>query len=750
MNSQMTQSPVVVDGTSSPCWFVGAMTGGVDQTNRFIEEGIWEHGFEDNSRVLTQVRSMQTGERIAIKAAYIKKHGLDFETGGNTVSVMAIKATGVIAENMGDGRRLRVHWQRVSPAREWYFYTYQATIWKVTPGNWKTDALIDFTFQNKPQDIDRFRNDPYWRERFGTDPKEHKRFRWTRFYQAVADGLLNPLLDLRNDRRPLIEFLQQLQPTIEGLGLLSGDQFADGSKGFIQDIDPFTLFGLFNRGIKDSNRRAIASALAQFLGVEEAVPESFEGIPVLNNQKSWFFPYAKDRDPAHIDVLWQVFQSGLALADADTEQAIERFSRDFDAAMAFYGVAWNLTFGFYWCRPWSFLSLDERSRSYISEKLRLTIGRNGPKHRCNAADYLQLIESLNQRFEEPDFSVHSFPELSLEAWTYTGSSTDTDDDESADDEPGNTDIDDTPVVEPVIPLTPYGIDDILADGCFLPRSELERILRRLRDKKNLILQGPPGTGKTWLAKRLGMALVGHLVQEPQLRSVQFHPNLSYEDFVRGWRPTANGGLALHEGVFMQMVKGALEHPSQVHVLVIEEINRGNPAQIFGELLTLLEAGKRTPRDAMQLCYPDPDGVHRPVHVPGNLYVIGTMNIADRSLALVDMAFRRRFAFVDLEPSLGAAWCEWVVGVMQLEASAADTIQQRLEQLNSTISADSRLGKAFRIGHSYVTPSQSLEGRSSRDWFAEVVASELRPLLREYWFDAPDVAEREADRLLEGW
>jgi len=97
------------------------MNRGDDQTDRFIDEGIWEHDFDDNSRVLDQVRSMQTGERIAIKAAYIKKHGLNFETGGNTVSVMAIKAIGVIAENMGDGRRLQVHWQRVSPAREWYF-----------------------------------------------------------------------------------------------------------------------------------------------------------------------------------------------------------------------------------------------------------------------------------------------------------------------------------------------------------------------------------------------------------------------------------------------------------------------------------------------------------------------------------------------------------------------------------------------------------------------------------------------------
>ena len=728
------------------CWFVGAMINrGDDQTDRFIDEGIWEHDFDDNSRVLAQVRSMQTGERIAIKAAYIKKRGLPFENWGNTVSVMSIKATGVIAENMGDGRHLRVHWQRVSPAREWYFYTYQPTIWKVTPGDWKTDALIDFAFQNKPQEIDRFRNAPYWRERFGTDPKEHKRFRWARFYQAIADGLLSH----RADRSQLIAFLQQLQPNVEGLGLLSGDQLTDGSKGFIQDIDPFTLLGLFNRGIKDSNRQAIAAALAYFLGVEEAVPESFEGIPVLNNQMSWFFPYAKDRDPAQIDVLWQVFQSGLALAEGDTEQAIDAFSRDFDAAMAYYGVAWNLTFGLYWCRPWSFLSLDGRSRGYISEKLRLPIGRNGPKHRCNAAEYLQLIESLKQRFEEPDFSVHSFPDLSLEAWTYTGIAPEPDDESEGDDEDGRED-DDTAVVEPVTPVTPYGIDNIVADGCFLPRGELERILRRLRDKKNLILQGPPGTGKTWLAKRLGMALVGHVVQEPQLRSVQFHPNLSYEDFVRGWRPSGNGGLVLHEGVFMQMVKAALEHPSQTHVLVIEEINRGNPAQIFGELLTLLEAGKRTPRDAMQLCYPDPDGNHRPVYVPENMVVIGTMNIADRSLALVDMAFRRRFAFVELEPCLGKTWREWVVTRLQMEPAIAASIEQRLGQLNAAIAADSRLGKAFRIGHSYVTPTQSLEGRSSRDWFAEVVASELKPLLQEYWFDAPEEAERQAAALLEGW
>ena len=110
---------------------------------------------------------------------------------------------------------------------------------------------------------------------------------------------------------------------------------------------------------------------------------------------------------------------GLDLADSEDDSLLPSFRRAFDEAMQLYGVAWNLTFGFYWCRPWSFLSLDERSRLYLSEKLRLALSWHGPKNRCSASDLLQLIDTLRQRFEEPDFPVHSFPELSLEAWTYT-------------------------------------------------------------------------------------------------------------------------------------------------------------------------------------------------------------------------------------------------------------------------------------------------------------------------------------------
>ena len=254
--------------STQPFWFVGAQPSGKDFTDQFIDQGIWWHDCEDDKKIQDQVRSMRIGERIAIKAAFVRKNELPFDNRGNSVSVMAIKATGTIVENMDDGYRLKVDWQRISPSREWYFYTCRDTVWKVKPGDWKTDGLIAFSFQNKPQEIARFCNAPYWKERFSTNPEELKRFKWTRFYQAFADGLLA----YRSDRQPLIGFLQALSNHQDGLNLLHGDQFADGSKGFIQDIDPFTLIGLFNRGIKDSSRQSIAQQLAEFLNIQEGAP----------------------------------------------------------------------------------------------------------------------------------------------------------------------------------------------------------------------------------------------------------------------------------------------------------------------------------------------------------------------------------------------------------------------------------------------------------------------------------------------
>jgi 5-methylcytosine-specific restriction protein B len=723
---------------SSAFWFVGASYGATkDQTPRFLEEGIWEVDNPTNKESAL-VNAMRVGDRIAIKAAYVRKHNLPFDAKGQPVSVMAVKAIGTVTHNEQNGYRVNVVWTTVEPVREWFFYTYRSTIWRVLPNDWKAEALIRFAFENKHQDLERFLHWPYWRERYGAAAGEKQRFVWTTFFQAVADALLS----YRSDRATLIAGLQDIATRVDVLDYLNKDQYADGGQGFVRDICPFTVMGSFNRGITDVNRKQLAGELARLLDVSEPVPPSFEGVPLLNNLKSWFFPFENKRSSDHIDKLWTVFAAAIDHAASDDDFKSTGFVEAFDAINGQLGVGWNLTMGLYWIRPWSFVTLDGNSRRLIEEKLLAGIGKSGPNRRCNAAEYLTLIDMLEQRFQEPSYLVHSFPELSQEAWVYQPR------DASAHAVDGDGDA----LPEAIVPertIVPYSIDDIFKDGCFVERSKVERLLERLEKKKNLVLQGPPGTGKTWLAKRLAFALIREQ-SDSKVRRVQFHPNLSYEDFVRGWRPTGDGKLALVDGVFMEAIHAALRAPDAKFVVVIEEINRGNPAQIFGELLTLLEAGKRTPSEAIELCYPDADGKRRAVHVPENLYVIGTMNVADRSLALVDMALRRRFAFVDLEPRLGDVWRQWVTSQWGMDATLAASIETRINALNRMIANDARLGQQFCLGHSYVTPTAAMEDGSTRQWFIDVVDTEIRPLLGEYWFDAPDEVHKACEQLLSDW
>jgi 5-methylcytosine-specific restriction protein B len=732
------------DRASNATWFVGATYGADDQMPRFLSEGLWENGYEDKH--LDVVRSMRPGDRIAIKAAYTRKHGLPFDSRGQTVSVMAIKAIGTVTENLNDGQRVKVEWVEVEPPREWYFYTHRGTVWRVLPGDWMNDALIAFAFEGKAQDLERFRNEPFWRERYGTSP-EKLNFQWTTFYEAVAEKLLI----YAKDRTPLIEGIHEIASRVSGLSYLH-DKFQDGSTGPLRDICPFTTMGTFNRSMTDANRKTIAGELAKLLGVTVPVPASFEGIPVLNNQRSWFFAYADKRGQGDIDALWKVFVAASQLPDSDQPGTRDVFIQAYDDATQVWGVAWNLSTGLYWTHPWEFLTLDSQSRHYINKRLGLNVAISGQQGPCHAGSYLKLVDDLRARFSEDDYPVHSFPDLSLASWMYN----DPDDElvSSGDAEDGGAEDQVTvsaarEAFQVAAPIIPYSVEDILKDGCFLARTEIDLLLDRLRAKKNLILQGPPGTGKTWLAKRLAFALMGQK-DDSKVRAVQFHPNLSYEDFVRGWRPTGEGKLSLADGVFMEAIKSASKDPSSSFVVVIEEINRGNPAQIFGELLTLLEAGKRTPSEALELCYPDADGKRRPVHIPENLYVIGTMNIADRSLALVDLALRRRFAFVGLEPKLGLVWRDWVVKQCAVDPVLVEDIEQRFSKLNDQIAADARLGKQFRIGHSYVTPAHRLESGDTKKWFQQVVETEIGPLLDEYWFDAPDESQKAIARLTQGW
>ena len=187
------------------------------------------------------------------------------------------------------------------------------------------------------------------------------------------------------------------------------------------------------------------------------------------------------------------------------------------------------------------------------------------------------------------------------------------------------------------------------------------------------------------------------------------------------------------------------------VVVIEEINRGNPAQVFGELLTLLDASKRNPESAIELTYAGPDEgqgeLRHAVHLPDNLYVIGTMNTADRSIAMVDIAFRRRFTFENLRPALDEAWLSFVErhGVSR---ALANQVRNAVESLNDAIRSAKTLGPDYCLGHSFFTPHHRLEDGAAQAWFDGVIEAEVTPLLSEYWFDDTESAKRAVAALRE--
>ncbi len=433
-------------GKERPYWFVGASWDAGDQTDRFVQEGIWQNGYKD--RYLDHVKGIEPGDRIAIKAAYVRKRGLPFDNRDEDIPTMAIKATGVVVENMGDGRNLRVNWTP-EPRREWYFAIGLTTLWRVhrDAGEppWAASALIDFTFDGATQDYDRF----------------------SRHYRPA-----------------------------------------------------------------------------------------------------WYNP------------------------DGEPE----------------------------------------------------------PRETLAKADFLDLAR------------------------------------------------------------------DLLYD-----ETDLRKIATLLDDKRQVIFQGPPGTGKTYAARELASFLAD---SDERVTLVQFHPSYAYEDFVQGYRPTLSdegqAGFALREGPLVNAARRARDEPDAPHFLIIDEINRGNLAKVFGELYFLLEY-----RDEdMRLQYASAED--EPFSLPENLYIIGTMNTADRSIALVDLALRRRFHFVEFHPDKAPVeglldrWLERNAPEMAWVADIVDEANRRL---------DDRTGA---IGPSYFMRDGLDEAKVELIWNHNVV-----PYLEECLFGEPD-------------
>jgi 5-methylcytosine-specific restriction protein B len=696
------------------------------------------------------------------------------------------------------------------------------------------------------------------------DSNSPSAFDWVPFYEELADKVAG----FQTRQQELVTFLEGLRKT--GLTITPLEDKDESGRRFpLTEIDPFTFFGSFNRGVVKETRIAILQAAKMKFKVSAAAPTDFAGVPILNNQKSWFFAYQADRKPGDIDRLWAVFTRALGESPITDPE----FVRAFDDALMVRNTNVNLTMGLFWIRPKVFVSLDSTMREHL--KIRL------PNQGLSFQYYRRVLEQVlnNAKPDLPHLSnaawiackedvppgrhvVTTLPQADLDYWLVGAywdgedspdqterflaegvwengyedryldlvramkvgdkiaiKSTTTQKNDLPFDSLGHTvslllikatgtvvsnpgdgrrvevewepspptprawyfytsrlavwrlrkedefaqrlirfafggeeqdynffigkwcgepDASKSPRVEVGETAEPYAAADLIADGVFLSEAEIKSALRRLSSKKNLILQGAPGVGKTFVAKRLAYALM-EARDNSRITMIQFHPSYSYEDLVRGYRPTAQSGrFDLADGPFLHLRKAAEDDPERAHILIIDEINRGNVSQIFGELMVLLESDKRGKDYSVTPLYRRSEDER--LYVPANLYVIGTMNIADRSLALVDYALRRRFAYVTLEPRYGdPAYRKWLQD-RGMKAELCATIIERMLALNKRISEDSQLGDAFRVGHSFFCPTGKDLSGLDESWYREIVDTEIGPLLEEYWYDDPAKAK----------
>ena len=276
---------------------------------------------------------------------------------------------------------------------------------------------------------------------------------------------------------------------------------------------------------------------------------------------------------------------------------------------------------------------------------------------------------------------------------------------------------------------------------FYPADLITSIQQALKAKKNIILCGAPGTGKTFFARRLAFAMMD-VVDENCYDVVQFHQSYSYEDFIQGFRPKEGGEFERRDGVFFRFCDRARRDASRDYFFLIDEINRGNLSKIFGELMMLIEADKRGESNRVQLTY-SREGEH--FSIPENVHIIGTMNTADRSLAMVDYALRRRFAFFHMPPQFNDKFKAYLQEEHSISASMVKRIVAKLTALNKTIQGDDNLGDGFEIGHSYFCTDVP-KGSDEETWYAHIVDHEIGPQLLEYWFDDKNKAQVQIDLL----
>lgn len=661
-------------------WLVGSSIDGKEQLDRFLSQGIWEHATEDKHNYLEQ---MQVGDAIAIKATYTQKNNLPFNANGLIASAMDIKARGVITSKEVENKRVYVDWEKLEPVKTWYFYTNRMTIWRLN--NFKfAQRLKTFVFEDVPQDYQFFQNSPYWVDRYGT------KHTWLVFYEELVEKLAN----YAKNRQPLVELVKSLNQDLK-LNLNLDIEYQDGKRP-LEDICPFSLLGLITRWFKLDKQLAVAKKFADFFNIQAPLPTSFNGTPWSGIYNNWFFShFHQHRKDTDIPSLWQLFLSVREYKNEGTEAAEEKFIAAFNSVQTIHSIKWNITNGLFWVAPELLLSIDNSTKQYLNEKLNINFSyRNSP----TGESYLELIEEVKNALENNQDTVNSLPDLVAEAYRLYSKEH-----------------------EQAAANTNNKNNNPVASNSSKPI--------------NKILYGPPGTGKTYRLNKLQEKYTAsnELAAEQNFKTITFHQSYSYEDFIEGLRPiTGEDGQVSYEieaGSFKQLCQQAKNNPTSRYAVFIDEINRGNISKIFGELITLIETDKRAEYAAdgklikgMEIELPYSK---EKFGVPVNIDIYGTMNTADRSIALLDTALRRRFVFEELMPQVNVIPGIDDTGIISTLEGELD-LRLLLTTMNKRI--EFLLHRDLTLGHAYLMRVKTLEQ------LIEVFQQQFIPLLQEYFYN----------------
>ena len=656
-----------------PCWFVEeALDGHDDSLDYFLEHGIWELFTDPTGRYENLVKSIHVGDRIAIKSWWPKKRNLPAPYQDSTAWGMDIMAIGTVTQNPRDGVRLRVGWTRIDPPRSWYFYIARSIVWEVR-SYYSSHAkeLIRFTFENEHQDYNYFLS-KHWPEKSAP---------WDEFINRANVYLTTGELDKQE-----VDYKLRLAHKI-----------AKARQAVLLDTN-----------ITNDWQNQLKNALED--EENNLIHRQFSLPPFID----WLDDHSTNAREA-LKLLW-----GLP-ENQTTAEKVQEFADQITALMQNEkpispGVRANII---------SVLLMGINAEDYPpyqSSPFRWAYKQTGyppqPMGAPAGEQYAHALRFLDQFIEEADQrGVHLRHRLDAQSvvWALHAGRV----------QEGVQPPPPPPDVEPDLPA--LAVDLYHPDSSFL-----EEIDALLKDKRQVIFQGPPGTGKTYVARALAKHLAG---STGSVELVQFHPSYAYEDFVQGFRPkpTADGQptFALRDGPLLRAATVAKGKPASNHYLIIDEINRGNLAKVFGELYFLLEYREHP----MGLQYAEDSD--KPFSLPDNLYIIGTMNTADRSIAPVDLALRRRFAFVEFDVGK-----EPVSGLLRryLQANTPNmawlpgVVDRANELLNDRQAA---------IGPSYFMREGAMtEARAKRIWEHEVL-----PYIEGRLYGEPDrLGEFAFDRL----